>query len=205
MPDIDDLEVHGFVELAVGAQGADPAGDPGESGTAYPSTSAGFKLWTADPSTLTNVYDTGAGVMIMLRVRFPRSETISTLHSIVTTTGAGPAVGDSGMALYSDAGNLLSKSADLLVNFTGGAFGKRDYPLADPQTVTAGDLGWLALLFNGGGGAAQSPSTPANLIDPVVNVGARRSVYLTGQSTFPASVDIAGATLNNGVHWMAAS
>ena len=182
-----------------GVNGADGAG------SAYPATAAGFKTWTTDPVALTADYNVGSGLLLLSRVHFPRTQEIETLHCLLTGTGTGDEVGTSGMALYADDGLLLSASADDLVAFVFGPPGRRSFDLTDPQPVTAGAHGWLALLFGGNGTAPKSPATPTSLAEEVINVGARRSVYLTGQSDFPASVNIAAATVNNGVFWMAAS
>lgn len=190
-----------------GPQGA--AGTNGTNGadsaSGYPPNAAGFKMWTIDPGTLQAEYNSNNGVLLMQRVQFPRAETISNLHACVTAFGDGSSTGRNGMALYDDTGALLSKSTDVIATLQSGSAGARTFPLVTPQAVTAGMNAWMAILYNSTGAAPKIASTTANLLEAVLNLGARRAVYLTGQSDFPSSVTISSANLNNGVHWMAAT
>lgn len=184
---------------ATGAQG--PAGPP----NSYPPEGAGYKLWTVDTSVLQAEYNAGNGVLLMQRVYFPRSEVISSLFACITVNGDGSAIGENAMALYDDSGTLLAKSADSLTPFQSGSVGAHEFPLLTPQSVTAGTYGWIAVLSNTGGGVPKLASTTAFLPENVLNLGHRRSVYLTGQSSIPSSVNIAAANVNNGVHWFGAN
>jgi hypothetical protein len=188
-----------------GIQG--PQGVQGAQGppNGYPSEGAGYKLWTVDTSVLQAEYNAGNGTLLMQRVYFPRTETISSLFACVSVNGDGSATGENAMALYADDGTLLAKSADSITPFQSGGVGAHEFPLTVAHGVTAGTFGWIAVLSNTSGGVPKLASTTAFLNDNILNLGHRRSIYLTGQLTIPSTVTIASANINNGVHWMAAN
>lgn len=179
----------------------------GGGGVPYPATAAGFKLWTVDPAILANAYNLGDGTLVMHRIIAAKNETWLNMHCMVTVNGAGPSTGYSGLALYADDGTRLSKTADSLTTFTTGSPGPRGLVLETPVDVTINTHYWLAMLCCQGGGSPKVASTyaPPDIPEPVINGGHRRSIFLTGQTSFPATVDITTANLNNGIHWLAVS
>lgn len=162
-------------------------------------------MWTMDPANLPNEYPLTAGVMILNRVRAAVNDTWSTLYAMVTGNGSGSPTGFNGMAIFDDGGTLLKKSTDSITPWTSGAAGGHAFPLSSSQAVVAGTHYWIGILYNGDGTRPTLGSTAGALNDNVINYGSRRSVYLTGQSDFPASVDTATMSLNNAIHWLAAS
>ncbi len=168
----------------------------------YPASAAGYLTWTMDPGIAGISYALPHQVLIIYRVRIAEAVTISTLHTALITPGATPGA-YSGMALYTDSGNLLSATPDAGSDFSTGVARILNLPLALAQARPAASFARIALLWQGG-----TPPIIAGLsqVSPVLtNAGVRRSVFLAAQTAFPASIDIDAANLDSTVTWAAAS
>lgn len=139
-----------------------------------------------------------SGTCVFMLVRLP-STTVHSLGTWKVTEAVGP-TGVNGMALYTLGGTLIDQTVDMTAaltnpvnewvsgNLSGGA-----------RSVPAGSyyVAFLSHMTNGPYLAAAS-----NITDiPPIN-GYYPSIYLTGQTAFPASFNPAWATLNNGVFYL---
>lgn len=196
-----------------GDDGADGApGTPGTNGTdgkdaseLYPSSEAGYKAWTADPQLCAADFNHNGGVLLLMRFQWKDpSSLLSELGFCVSSAASGPGA-YSGVAVYADGQGVvarLGQSNDAGAQWT--SQGPKSVALASAVSgMVEGAFYWGAILWNGSG-AGKIAGVPATILLTLANVGKRRSVYLTGQSTFPSTIDIAAATLNNATYWMTA-
>lgn len=146
-------------------------------------------------------FQLNSGVCVFMLIHLP-SVSISTLGAWMTNEGLTP-TGYSGIALYTPNGTLIDKTSDISTALaTPGSAWVSANLSAGPQTLTAGSyyIAFLSTLSTGpnlGGVSAFS-----NI--PVIN-GRYPSVYLTGQSTFPASFTPASANVNSGIYYLTVS
>jgi len=193
-----------------GDDGADGApGSPGTDGKdaseLYPSSEAGYKAWTADPQLCAADFNHNGGVLLLMRFQWKDVATsLTELGFCVTSAASGPGA-YSGVAVYADGQavvNRLGQSNDAGAQWT--TQGPKSVALASAVTgMVDGAFYWGAILWNGSG-AGKIAGVPATMLLTLANVGKRRSVYLTGQSSFPSTIDISAATLNNATYWMTA-
>lgn len=170
----------------------------------YPPTAAGFKEWTADPQVCSADFNHNGGVLLVMRMRWRQpSGNLSEIGFCVTSGASGPGA-YSGVALYEDGVGVVNKLGESL---DAGALwttqGPKSAALVTPVAVTEGDFYRVAVLWNGTG-AGKIAGVPAVILDSLMNAGVRRSVYLTGQATFPATINVATANTNNATYWMSA-
>lgn len=182
-----------------------PAGGGGGDLELYPPTTANFKEWTADPQVCSADFNHNGGVLLVMRMRWRHSSnTLSEIGFCVTSGATGPGA-FSGVALYEDGTgivNRLGQSADAGIQWT--SQGPKSVALTAPiTTMVQGDFYRVAILWNGSG-AGKIAGVPAVILDALMNAGVRRSVYLTGQATFPATINVATANTNNATYWMSA-
>ncbi len=132
------------------------------------------------------------------------STLLSEIGFCVTSGASGPGA-YSGVAAYADGTgvvNKLGESANAGTQWT--TQGPKSIPLTTPYNgMVKGSFYYLAILWNGSGNG-RIAGVPAVILDALMNAGKRRSVYLTGQSAFPATIDIAAANTNNATYWMSA-
>jgi len=193
-----------------GDDGADGApGSPGTDGKdaseLYPSSEAGYKAWTADPQLCAADFNHNGGVLLLMRFQWKDVVTsLTELGFCVTSAASGPGA-YSGVAVYADGQgvvNRLGQSNDAGAQWT--TQGPKSIALASAVSgMVDGAFYWGAILWNGSG-AGKIAGVPATMLLTLANVGKRRSVYLTGQSSFPSTIDISAATLNNATYWMTA-
>jgi hypothetical protein len=146
-------------------------------------------------------FQLGSGVCVLTLIHIPKVS-ISTLGIWVTNEGLTPN-GVCGMALYTEAGVLIDQTTDMGAGLA--AFGSSWVSAglsAGSRTLDAGSyyiafLSHMAVGPNIGGVSAFT-----NV--PVIN-GKYPSVYLTGQTTFPASFTPASANVNSGIYYMTIS
>jgi hypothetical protein len=159
--------------------------------------------WSGDPawgslnsSTIAN----GTLYMVGLRIRQPA--VISTLWVSVGTVAVSPVAGQSGLALISSAGTVLSTA---MSDTTFTTAGLRSGTLAAAQTVQPG-LVWVGILGNAATPALLSRSTS---ILSTPNVGLTAATYRfclngTGLTAFPGSITPASNTQTNAFTFWAA-
>lgn len=196
-----------------GAQGIQgPPGTPGADGAdgadgtleLYPPSAAGFKEWTADPQVCSADFNHGGAFLLMMRFCWRQpSGPLSEIGFAVTATASAPGA-YSGVALYEDGVgivNRLGQSADVGSLWT--TQGVKSAALTAPVSMVKGNYYYMAVLWNGGS-AGKIAGVPLVILDALMNAGKRRSVYLTGQATFPSTINIGTANTNNATYWLSA-
>lgn len=173
---------------------------PGGEQECYGPGAAGFDEWSCDPLLCSTTFATASGTLILVRHRFRKTMTIDEIGFVLQQTGTVPGA-YSGVAVYDDGTgtvNRLAQSADAGSVF--GTLGERSIALTAGVSVSAGAFRWIGYLWQG--------STPPRLYAPpgpagaeVFNVGRRRSVFLSAQTGFPASLDVSTMTANTTTYW----
>jgi hypothetical protein len=161
---------------------------------------AGLSEWTCDPVHCSAHYQTASGVLFLVRHRFRKAMNIDEIGFTLWQAGTSPGA-YSGVAVYEDGNgtvNRLAQSVDMGAVFT--SVGAKSIPLAAPLAVAAGEFRWIGYLWQG--------STPPHLTAPpgpereaMMNVGRRRTVFQTGQSGFPSTLNVSAMTLNTTTYW----
>lgn len=148
-----------------------------------------------------SAFTLNSGVCVFVRVYIPTS-TINTLGTWKTNEGI-TATGYSGMAIYTPAGTLIDQTNDISSSLTtvGSAWVSGTLS-GGPLDIAAGSyyIAFLSTLSSGPMIAGVQAYTNV----PTVN-GARPTVYLTGQSNFPASFAPGSANTNSGIYYMTVS
>lgn len=210
-----------------GADGADGAagpkgdkGDPGDDGATgpegpqgpagedaselYPPAQVGLKEWTADPQVCSADFNHNSGVLLLMRMQWrDESTTLSEIGFCVTSSASGPGA-YSGVAVYADGVgvvNKLGESVNAGTQWT--SQGPKSIALTAPVTVVKGSFYYIGILWQGSGNG-RIAGVPAVILDALMNAGKRRSVYLTGQTDFPSTINISTANTNNATYWMSA-
>jgi hypothetical protein len=146
-------------------------------------------------------FQLNAGVCVFVRIYIPKS-TVTTLGAWMTNEGL-TATGYSGIALYTASGTLIDKTNDISTALvTPGNTWVSGALSGGARAVAAGSyyIAFLANLSTGpfiGGVAAFTNVPPVN--------GAHPTVYITGQSNFPASFTPASANANSGIYYLTVS
>jgi hypothetical protein len=170
----------------------------------YQPSAHGIVEWTADPQACSTDFTHTSGNLLLVRFRNRRATQISQIGFCVTSAASGPGA-YSGVALYEDGTgtvNRLGQSADAGAQWT--SPGMKSIALGTPVAVTPGAYYRAAILWQGSGnGKIASP--PAAINSTILNAGTRRSTVLSGQTAFPASVDVAAMTLNNANYFLSMS
>jgi hypothetical protein len=175
------------------------AGSSGEQ-EAYGPGGAGFDEWTCDPVHCAAHYVTNNGVLFLVRHRFRKAFTLDEVGFVLWQAGVSPGA-YSGVAVYEDGQgtvNRLAQSADQGSAFT--SVGAKSLPLTAGVSVAAGDFRWIGYLWQGSS-APHLTAPPGPEREAMMNVGARRTVFTTGQSGFPSSLDVSALTLNTTTYW----
>jgi hypothetical protein len=175
------------------------AGSSGEQ-EAYGPGGAGFDEWTCDPVHCAAHYVTNNGVLFLVRHRFRKAFTLDEVGFVLWQAGVSPGA-YSGVAVYEDGQgtvNRLAQSADQGSAFT--SVGAKSLPLTAGISVAAGDFRWIGYLWQGSS-APHLTAPPGPEREAMMNVGARRTVFTTGQSGFPSSLDVSALTLNTTTYW----
>jgi hypothetical protein len=180
-----------------------PAGGSGDLDL-YPPTAAGLKEWTADPQVCSVDFAHNNGVLLLMRMHWRQASGLLSEIGFCVTSGASGPGSYSGVALYQDGTgvvNKLGESADAGVQWT--SQGPKSVALVTPVSVVKDMFYYLGILWQGSS-AGRIAGVPAVILDALMNAGVRRSVYLTGQTGFPATINIGTANTNNATYWMSA-
>lgn len=189
-------------------------GDPGTPGTngidgedaneLYPPSEAGLKEWTADPQVCSADFNHNSGVLLLMRMQWRDAATLLSEVGFCVTSGASGPGAYSGVAVYADGTgvvNKLGESANAGTQWT--TQGPKSIALVTPVTVAKGSFYYIGILWQGSGNG-RIAGVPAVILDALMNAGKRRSVYLTGQTGFPSTINISTANTNNATYWMSA-
>lgn len=138
------------------------------------------------------------GTLITCRVWVPSAMTLTTLGTWMRVAGI-TAAGVNGMAVYDAAGNLLGQTLDMSAEM---ALADQyvEKALTASVSLSANTSVHFAILthFSGGNPSVSGKATTgANFV--AIN-GIRPSVYLTGQTSFPATISYASATVNDAAY-----
>lgn len=202
-----------FARLPVGANGRVLTADssqasglawsvPANGGEqeAYGPIGSGLDEWTCDPLLCSTHFATANGTLILVRHRFRKTMSIDEIGFVLQQAGVTPGA-YSGVAVYADGAGSVARqgqSADFGAVFT--STGAKSLPLSAPVAVAAGEFRWIGYLWQG--------SSPPRLFAPpgppdgsIMNVGRRRTVFQTGQTAFPATLDVSAMTPNTTTYW----
>lgn len=147
------------------------------------------------------------GILLLVRMHWTEVDgPINEIGFAVASAASGPGA-FSGVAVYEDGQgvvNRLGLSADAGVQWN--TVGAKSIALLSSVARTRDSYFWAGLLWQGSGSGriAGAPGTVGSSTGLVLNAGKRRSVYLTGQTAFPSTVDIAAANPNNAAYWFTA-
>jgi hypothetical protein len=136
-------------------------------------------------------------------MRFREAVTLDEIGFIITQAGVTPGA-YSGVAVYDDGTgvvNRLAQSADAGASFT--SLGAKSVALAAPVTIPAGEYRRIGLLWQGNT-PPRIAGAPATIDEATMNVGVRRSTFLTGQSGFPSTLTVSAMSVNNASYLLTA-
>lgn len=159
------------------------------------------------PLDATNNDDLGASAsFLILALNRPGAGPITNLGVWLKTAGTGP--GTASMALFDQAGNRLAATGDMSAALTNAANSNTYVEAAltgGPYTAADATDYYVGLLTN----LSVDPKiagvfSGSGLHIPTVK-GNRPAVVVGGQSSMPATVDIAGATTAGAAYWLVAS
>jgi hypothetical protein len=143
----------------------------------------GLAMWTCPLFGCAGTLGPNAETLILVLARAPVTATIGHLGAWIDAAGVTPGPGVNGLAVYSAAGVLLAATADMTTAFEGTTYAEGALTASVP--IVAGTDYYLA--------------NPAFVAGPgLVSYPVIRTVYPSvayfGQTSFPASVSIAGGT-----------
>jgi hypothetical protein len=148
--------------------------------------------WAAAPAEAQAKYAAVSGQVSMFLTRPVVDGTVGKLGVYVGQVGV-TSTGVNGLALYSEAGTLLGQTVDASTAFA--TLGFQELALSVPVAVSASSNYFLAILSHmSTAPQIWSPTQAANAI-PAVR-GHKASVLLSGQTAFPASIDLSTTTLS---------
>lgn len=166
-----------------------------------PAAALGLVAQTLQITQTSTTFTLGAGVCVFVLVHIP-NVSVSTLGAWLTISGV-TATGVCGMALYTAAGALIDQTTSMASSLAGSGNTWVSAPLSGgARSLSAGSY-YIAFLSNMSTGPQLGGVNAYNTL-PSVN-GYHPSVYLTGQSSFPASFNPATATANSGCYYMTVS
>jgi len=159
----------------------------------------GLKLATLGP------YEMGGsplglspGTLITCRVWVPSAMTLTKLGTWMQAAGI-TSSGVNGMAIYDAAGNLLDQTGDMSTQLAS-ANQYVEGTLGGSVNLTANTSVHLAILAHFSGGNPTISGKAITGTNFVAINGVRPSVYLTGQASFPSTIDYASAIINDAAY-----
>lgn len=186
--------------VAAGTQSAGAVGKVADSGHIHPqvngtwlpsSGSTGWLGWNTDVCTVGAANNTTAGGVYLQRLNFYAPTTITNLIYVMTVLGSGTSTGTF-VGLYSSAGTRLTTSSDLATSFNAsGTVGAVTCPVTTPQSFTAGQFCWAAIVTN----LSVTQPTLARQVNVATEANAgltaanfRWCVNGSGQTSLPTSI-----------------
>jgi hypothetical protein len=161
----------------------------------------GLKLATISTATCVDHFTVAAGLAVFVLVYCTTDATINTVGAWQTVAGV-TANGANNMGLYSEAGVQLGLTGDMssLMATTGYI----ESNLAAPVAITAGSWYYMHYLCHFSGSTPKLASGGGSPFNHVVINGHRPTVYLSTQTTSPASFTPSSATVNTAEYFMGA-
>jgi len=142
----------------------------------------GLAILTNDPGVTTNEDQLAAQEMFWVLCMAAVTRSITIMGTWLTQAGIGPGAGVNQMALYSEAGALLTTSADCTTGFE--STGVTEVSCT-PYTVTAGTNYYMAIVCNF---ASQAPKIPINGVNDVPSInGHYPLLFQSGNASIPSS------------------
>lgn len=154
---------------------------------------------TVDPYVCNTQFGISSGAAVFNLIALPAG-TYTTLGIWLRGAAAG-STGSNRLAIYTEAGTLIDTSGDMTADFQSGV----------APTIIESTLSLGSYVHAGGNvyiGALTHFSTPPSIkaIDIGINApdinSHRPSVFLTGQTSFPASFNVAAANANSAAYFM---
>lgn len=167
---------------------------------AYGPVGSGLDEWTCDPVICSTHYPTNNGVLFLVRHRFRKAMSIDEVGFVLQQAGGSPGA-YSGVAVYEDGVgvvNRLAQSADQGAAFT--TIGVKSLALTAGAAVAAGEFRWIGYLWQGGS-VPRLFAPPGPPDESIMNVGRRRTVFQTGQTGFPSTMNVAAMSMNTTTYW----
>ncbi len=160
--------------------------------------SLGLTAQTLQIEQASGYFTLGSGTCVFVMIHIPKS-TVSTLGTWMINEGLTP-TGYGGMALYNPDGTLIDQTTDMQTILATPPSRWISAALSNgPHDLAAGSYYIAFLSQMSSGPNLAGVAAPQNI--PVVN-GRYPSVYLTGQTSFPASFAPASANANSGIYYM---
>ncbi|GAA4699746.1 hypothetical protein [Phytohabitans rumicis] len=139
-----------------------------------------------------------SGTLVLSLVRAGASATLTHLGAWLRVGGVTPGANTNGLALYSEAGARLGMTGDMAAAFAGTGYVEGALGVSAP--IVAGTNYYLGCLSDFTTGPHLVDATaPANI--PTIN-GHRPAVFVAGQATFPANVNIGTATVDSSLYYL---
>lgn len=167
---------------------------------AYGPVGSGLDEWTCDPVICSTHYPTNNGVLFLVRHRFRKAMSIDEIGFVLQQAGGSPGA-YSGVAVYEDGVgvvNRLAQSADQGAAFT--TIGVKSLALTAGVAVAAGEFRWIGYLWQGGS-VPRLFAPPGPPDESIMNVGRRRTVFQTGQTGFPSTMNVSTMSINTTTYW----
>jgi hypothetical protein len=183
---------------ATGLAWASPSG--GGEQESYGPVGSGLDEWTCDPAMCSAHYPTNNGLLILVRHRFRKAMTIDEVGFVLWQAASGPGA-YSGVAVYEDGTGVVNKqgeSPDAGASYT--SVGPKSIALTSGVTVAANTFRWIGYLWTGSA-APHLFSPPGPDGESMMNVGRRRTCFITGQSAFPSTLDVSSMNINTTPYW----
>lgn len=153
--------------------------------------------WTTPPETCSQKFSLANGLLAMVLIRAVSSATITKLGVWIGTAGV-TGTGLCALALYTEAGALLSQTGDMAAAFASATYSEGT--LAASQAVTAGTNYYVAMISTMSTAPLVLAANAANNIPVIRNH--RGSITLSSQTSFPSSVTPSSLSLNSAAYFM---
>lgn len=191
------LSLRGRGSIALSGSG----GGGGSSPVLEPAAAAlGLAMQSMSILIATSPATISAGLLTMDLCYFPGGVPISQLCTVIQTEGV-TASGRNGMALYDTAGNRIDVTGDMSAQFATVGYAAGNLA-GGPETPAAGPV-YVCTLSHFSGSSPKLYATNGSVPIPVVH-SLGTSIYFTGQTDFPATLDLSTANINTGGYYVGA-
>jgi hypothetical protein len=189
------------------------SGGGASSGVDQDAAKFGLAAQSLSLGSLSAKFAVNSGVCIFMLVHLDGVTPITKLGTWMVVSGSGaPGTNPNGMALYTEAGALVDKTVDMSVIYTSAQGWISGNLNGGSQTPAAGNY-YIAIMSNMPSTAPQFAALPDigglgvdlnSAAYPPIN-GHYPAVYLTGQTTFPATFTPSAATQYTSILFVAAA